>query len=83
MQRTPVNERQAEIINIFRNTPNAMLTVKESLSRFLVTATTTKSNLNGLLHLGLLQEIPLNKVQKGYTHTETFDETLQQLQQNR
>ncbi len=80
LQLAPINERQAEIIQLLCDNPKAMLTVKELQTRFLVTATTAKSDLMGLIHIGLIQEIALNKVKKGYLRSEQFEETLHQLQ---
>lgn len=72
-----INERQAEIIKIYYDNPKEMLTVKDLQARFLVTPTTVKSDLVGLLSMGALTEIPLNKVKKGYIKGDSFDELTQ------
>ena len=51
-----------------------MLTVRDVQERFLITPTTAKSDITGLLAIGALQEIALNKVKKGYIRGERFDE---------
>ncbi len=73
-----INERQAEIIKIYYDNPKEMLTVKDLQVRFFVTPTTVKSDLIGLLNLGILSEIPLNKVKKGYIKGEKFDDIIKE-----
>jgi len=68
-----INERQAEIIKIYYQNPKEMLTVKDLEARFLITPTTAKSDIVGLLKIGALTEISLNKVKKGYIKGERFD----------
>lgn len=74
LQLKDVNERQAEIIKMFYDNPNEMLTVKVLQSHFMVTPTTVKSDLTGLLDKEIIKEIPLNKVKKGYIKGPLFDE---------
>ena len=69
-----INERQAEIMKLYYDTPKQMLTVRDVQERFLITPTTAKSDITGLLAIGALQEIALNKVKKGYIRGERFDE---------
>ncbi len=76
MERPPINERQAEIIKLYDN-PKEMLTIKELQGRFLVTPTTIKSDLVGLMNLGMVAEIALNKVKKGYIRGDKFEEVLE------
>lgn len=69
-----INERQALILKIFENEPNTVLTIKDLQARFLISPTTAKTDINGLLHRGILAEIAFNKVKKGYIKGEKFDE---------
>lgn len=69
-----INERQADIINLFFNEPQRVITVRELENRFLVTATTAKSDIQGLLNRQILDEIAFNKVKKGYVKGNRFDE---------
>ncbi|MGM9830599.1 MAG: Fic family protein [Paludibacteraceae bacterium] len=69
-----INERQAEIMKMYYDNPKLMLTVRDVQERFLITPTTAKSDITGLLNIGALQEIALNKVKKGYIKGEDFDE---------
>ena len=72
-----INERQADIIKIYYQNPKEMLTVKDLEARFLITPTTAKSDIVGLLKIGALTEIPLNKVKKGYIKGDRFDSLIE------
>ncbi len=71
-----INERQAEIIKLYYDNPKEMLTVKDLQGRFLVTPTTIKSDLVGLMDLGVVSEVALNKIKKGYIRGEKFEEVV-------
>ncbi len=71
-----INERQAEIIKLYYDNPKEMFTVKELQGRFLVTPTTIKSDLVGLMDLGVVSEVALNKIKKGYIRGEKFEEVV-------
>ena len=74
-----INERQAQIIRMFIDNPNEVLTVKDVQAKFLITPTTAKSDLIGLVQRDLLNEISFNKVKKGYIKGEKFDESIKQI----
>lgn len=69
-----INERQAEIIKLYYDTPKEVLTVKDIQKRFFISPTTAKNDILGLMNLGILSEISFNKVKKGYIRGEQFDE---------
>jgi len=60
------NERQAQIIKLFADDPNAFVTIKDLEIRFGVSPTTAKTDIIGLLEKELVAEIPLNKVKRAY-----------------
>lgn len=68
-----INERQAEIIRIYYENPKEVMTVKDVQIKFGVTPTTAKSDIVGLLKIGMLAEISFNKVKKGYIKGDDFD----------
>lgn len=74
-----INERQAQIIRMYIDNPNEVLTVKDVQAKFLITPTTAKTDLIALVQRGLLNEISFNKVKKGYTKGENFDESIKQI----
>ena len=68
-----INQRQAQIIQILMDEPTAVLTVKDLCVRLLVSPTTAKTDLAGLMQLGIVDEIALNKIKRGYIRSESFD----------
>lgn len=74
-----VNERQAQIIQMFRDAPTALVTAKELTSRFAVSVKTLRADLQHLASLGLLEERPVNKRMTGYTQAADIEERLKQL----
>ena len=71
-----INERQAEIIKLYYDNAKKMLTVKDLQVRFSITPTTAKNDIVGLVDRGILREISLNKVKKGYVKGDLFDDTI-------
>ena len=69
-------ERQAQILKIFEDEPNSVLTVKDLQVRFMISPTTAKTDIIGLVDRGILAEIALNKVKKGYIRGANFDEVV-------
>lgn len=74
-----MNERQAEIMRIFYDNPQKILTVKDVQLKFGVTPTTAKTDIVKLLKIGALSEICFNKVKKGYVKGEDFDNLVENL----
>lgn len=69
-----INARQAQIIKMFADDSNLVVTIADLQARFLVSPTTAKADVVGLINMGLLSEISFNKVKKGYIKGEQFDE---------
>ena len=74
-----INQRQAQIIQMLMDEPNAMLTVKDLCVKLLVSPTTAKADLAGLMQLGIVDEIALNKVKRGYIRSKSFARAIQLL----
>lgn len=74
-----INERQAEIMRIFYENPQKVLTVKDVQLKFGVTPTTAKTDIIKLVRIGVLSEISFNKVKKGYIKGEKFDNMVDDL----
>lgn len=60
------NERQAQIIKMFADDPNALVTIKDLQIKFGVSPTTAKTDVLLLLEKDLISENPLNKVKRSY-----------------
>ena len=69
-----INARQAQIIKMFADDSNLVVTIADLQAKFLVSPTTAKSDVVGLMNMGLLSEISFNKVKRGYIKGEQFDE---------
>ena len=69
-----INARQAQIIKMFADDSNLVITIADLQAKFLVSPTTAKADVVGLMNMGLLSEISFNKVKKGYIKGEQFDE---------
>lgn len=73
-----INERQAQIIQIVKDKPDTMFTVREIESRFAVSNYTARTDLEGLVKIGFLSDIQLNKVKRSYIKSDNFDKLLQE-----
>lgn len=69
-----INARQAQIIKMFADDSNLVVTIADLQAKFLVSPTTAKADVVGLMNMGLLSEISFNKVKKGYIKGKQFDE---------
>ncbi|MGM9735569.1 MAG: Fic family protein [Candidatus Cryptobacteroides sp.] len=74
-----INQRQAQIIQLYYDNPKLMLTVKDVQVKFMITPTTAKTDLIGLVKRSLLSEIHINKVKRGYVKGDGFDEIVNNL----
>ena len=79
LQLGEINDRQAQIIKMFVDNPKEVITVKDIQNKFLVSATTAKSDIMGLVNRGLINEFAFNKVKRGYVRSETFEDSVKPL----
>lgn len=68
-----LNERQANILQLYQQEADLALTGREVERRFGVTLATAKSDLKGLVERGFLQEVALNKIKRAYLRSNDFD----------
>ncbi|MEO6167907.1 MAG: Fic family protein [Chitinophagales bacterium] len=73
-----VNYRQAEILKWFYEEPGNMLTVREVQTRLAVSEQSARNDLAGLLSMGFLASLSLNKKTSSYIRSAEFDELLRQ-----
>jgi Fic family protein len=71
-----INPRQAQIIKIVQENPNACLLVKEIENRFSIGNQTSRTDLYGLVRLGYLSEIHINKRKIAFIKSKEFDSKL-------
>lgn len=74
-----INERQAQILKMFIDNPKEVITVRSLQDKFMISPTTAKTDIIGLLQKGLLAEIAFNKVKRGYIKGEKFDNLINEL----
>ena len=79
LQIKEINERQAQILKMFMDNPKEVITVRDLQDKFMISPTTAKNDILGLLQRDLLTEIAFNKVKRGYIKGEKFDDLVNQL----
>jgi Fic family protein len=73
-----VNERQAQIIKLLYDDPDRILNSKEIENRYQTSNFTARSDLKGLVKLGFLDIIPVNKIKQSFVKSSEFDTILKQ-----
>ncbi len=73
-----INEHQAGILKLMSDQPKFLLTVKDVQNRCMVSHTTAKLYIDGLVKQGYLIEIQLNKRKKGYVRSDDFEKLIKQ-----
>jgi Fic family protein len=68
-----INMRQAQILKIVHEKSNTCFSVKEIENRFSISNFTARTDLEGLVTLGYLSKIQLNKVKYSYIKSDRFD----------
>ena len=68
-----INARQAQIIQMIKEKSNIMFTVSEIENRFGVSNFTARNDLQGLVQIGFLSVVQLNKVKRSYVKSQSFD----------
>lgn len=71
-----------QMIKICVEKPSSMFTSKELETRFNVSVKTIRSDLEGLVSLGLMETVPLNKRLIGYTRSKNFELCLEEIKGN-
>jgi Fic family protein len=68
-----VNERQAQILKWFYEEPSLIMTVRELETRMAIANQTARNDLNGLVKLGYLSTIEMNKKLQAFARSSIFD----------
>ncbi|MGI5058543.1 Fic family protein [Treponema pectinovorum] len=74
-----LNERQIQIIRLCQEKPDSFFITKELALRFNVSTKTIRADLEGLVKIGLMEIILLNKRLKGYSKAKSFDSKLEKI----
>lgn len=75
-----VNERMAEILKIFNDDADRVMTIREVESRFQVSNYTARTDLKNLVEMGFLQVVQVNKKKQNFIKSERFEQVLHKLQ---
>lgn len=71
-----INERQAQIIKWYNDSPNISFSVKEIQVRMNISYPTAKGDLDGLVALGYVNKIAINKVKHVYIQSDSFKDLI-------
>ncbi|MCM1518775.1 MAG: Fic family protein [Pseudoflavonifractor sp.] len=74
-----ISQRQSEILYMLLKDENTVLTIKDVTSKLLITPTTAKHDVTGLMEMGLISEIPLNRQKRGYVRGPRYKEKIENL----
>ena len=77
-----INERQAQIIKTIVEKGNTVFLCKDLERVMNVSVKTIRSDLEGLVQLGLLEKVPMNKRLSGYTRSPSFESRLREIRGN-
>lgn len=73
-----LNERQAQIIKLLYDVPDRILNSKEIENRYQISNFTARSDLKGLVNLGFLEIIQVNKIKQSFIKSAEFDRIIKQ-----
>ncbi|MDR0693764.1 MAG: Fic family protein [Prevotellaceae bacterium] len=76
MQRQGIGLRESQVLKIFMDTPQTMLTIKEVENQLAVSNHMARIYLTHLVGLGFLDEIAINKRKSGFVKSSRFEELL-------
>lgn len=74
-----INLRQAHIISNLYKDSGSIITAKEIAMQFAVTDRTARTDLQSLVRLGLMSEVPLNNRMTGYVQSDNFESVIKEL----
>ena len=71
-----VNERQAQLLKLVFDQAEIVFNIKEVENRFSVSNYTARMDLKGLVKLGFLEMVAVNKVKRNFIKSKQFDEMM-------
>lgn len=75
-----VNERMAQVLKIFSEDSDRVVSIKEIEKRFNISNFTARTDLKTLVELGFLTIVHVNKIKQNYVKSNTFDVILEKYQ---
>ena len=77
-----LNERQAKIVKTYVEKPNSIFVSKDFETTFNVSVKTIRSDLEGLVKMGILETVPMNRRLVGYARSKDFEFILMENREN-
>jgi Fic family protein len=77
-----VNERMAQVLKIFSEDSDRVVSIKEIEKRFNISNFTARTDLKTLVELGFLTIVHVNKIKQNYVKSNNFDIILEKYQVN-
>ena len=74
-----INERQAQIIKTATEKPGTIFISKDLQTELGVSVKTIRTDLEGLVQMGLLKTHPLNRRLVGYLRSDDFDKKIEEI----
>ncbi|MEA5261022.1 Fic family protein [Arcicella aquatica] len=75
-----VNERMAQILKIFSEDSDRVMSIKEIENRFNISNFTARADLKTLVELGFLTIVQVNKIKQNYIKSDNFEAILEKYQ---
>jgi Fic family protein len=79
MKISGVNDRMAQILKILHDDADRVLNSKEIEKRFNISNFTARQDLKGLVNLGFLEIVQVNKVKQNFIKSKLFDKLIKQI----
>ena len=77
-----INERQAAMLSILKNSPKTIFTIRDVQSRFSVSQPTARTDVERLVTMGLMERVRVNKVKSNYVRATNFESLLNEMMDN-
>lgn len=71
-----INERQAAMLSILKNSPKTIFTIRDVQTRFSVSQPTARIDVENLVAMGLMERVHVNKVKSNYVRSNNFERLL-------
>jgi Fic family protein len=78
-----ITQRQAEILKLLDESPDAIFSAKQIASRFGLNVKSIRNDLRNLINLDIVSVVPINGRELGYTRTHNLDEKVDKLKEGK
>jgi Fic family protein len=78
-----ITQRQAEILKLLDESPDAIFSAKQIASRFGLNVKSIRNDLRNLINLDIVSVVPINGRELGYTRTHNLEEKVDKLKEGK